>query len=324
MVSYFSENFGARVNPYNKYSLAEACYVAESTISEMASDLQMSILLNEHAYLLENGYEISYMTEAEEKSLVDKLKEKGEKIKGTASAIKNKVSVFIKTAITTIADMLDRFVTWVAAKVQELVAKTANIRKETMAKGESIASDADIEKRFINKDKAFYAPVNDWNTFKDLAGSKFIKDLSKAVPEASADSIFRSLVKRVDKADQVRDIYNTETIQGVLKNGNGNNVVKAALDAKKSATKALNDAYKAIANKSEEEVAGNIDNYSKAIKYNVAVSHGYIKAWTSFVNNCAAVARFYVALSDKTAIDTKVQGVKNRVDSVKKALTKKD
>lgn len=323
MVSYFSENFGARVNPYNKYSLAEACYVAESTISEMASDLQMSILLNEHAYLLENGYEISYMTEAEEKSLVDKLKEKGEKIKGSASALKNKVGAFIKTAITTIADMLDRFITWVAAKVQELVAKTAGFRKEAIAKGYSLATEDVIKKKFVDRDSAFYVPIKEWTSFNDPV-TDFITNLSDEVPEEDANDVFRRIVTRAMNPTRIKKVYNLATINDVLKDGKGNAVVKSALDSKKKATEALNKAYRAIVNKSEEEVAGNIDNYSKAIKYNVAVSHGYIKAWTSFVNNCATMARFYAGLSDKAAIDTKVQGVKNKADSVKKALTKKD
>ena len=77
-------------NPFPGMSLAEACGMAQAYTADALNEMNMSILLNEHAYLLENGTEIQYVNEANYQ-LKEKIKGAIDKVTKTVSDMWDKL-----------------------------------------------------------------------------------------------------------------------------------------------------------------------------------------------------------------------------------------
>lgn len=88
-------------NPFPGMSLAEACGMAQAYTADALNEMNMSILLNEHAYLLENGSEIEYVNEANYQ-------------------LKEKIKSAIDKVTKTVSDMWDKLVNWVAQRVEDV------------------------------------------------------------------------------------------------------------------------------------------------------------------------------------------------------------
>ena len=60
-------------NVFAGMSLAEACGQLQANVSDALNEMNMSILLNEHLYLRENGEDISYVNEGKLADLKNKI-----------------------------------------------------------------------------------------------------------------------------------------------------------------------------------------------------------------------------------------------------------
>lgn len=88
-------------NPFPGMSLAEACGMAQAYTADALNEMNMSILLNEHAYLLENGTEIEYVNEANYQ-------------------LKEKIKTAIDKVSKTVSDMWDKLMNWIAQRVEDV------------------------------------------------------------------------------------------------------------------------------------------------------------------------------------------------------------
>ena len=336
MVSYFDDNFGKRANPYAECSLAEACFMAESNINEMCSDLEMSVLLNEHAFLLENGYEIEYMTLDEEAELLQEAKKSGwDKASETVSGLKNKVIIGIKKLIATISDVIDRFAIWASSKITQLFANLSILNKNAIEDGYKRLTKDKVESDLLNKIavKMKYTPKVSYGDLVKFVSrnSKFslITKLDKVDPQetnTTAKEVFEALMREVNASDAyvlirvftpatIFDAIGTKAQKGYSK------AIKTAIDQKKKATNSLGQAISKVKNKSEEEVSKSIKKYTWAIKHNIAVTHGTVKAWTAFINAAAAAARLYAGLGTKKKYADKLDNAKDKARRIGDIMT---
>jgi hypothetical protein len=107
-------------NPFPGMSLAEACGEMKANVSDILSEMNMGILLNEHMYLRENGTDIEYVNEA-------------------GFELKQKVTDAISKVGAKISELWDKLVKWVQERVEDvrLAFARASVNKK---KAEDIAS----------------------------------------------------------------------------------------------------------------------------------------------------------------------------------------
>lgn len=89
-------------NVFAGMSLAEACGQLQANVSDALNEMNMSILLNEHLYLRENGEDISYLNE------------------GKLTDLKNKITGAIDKVISQVSQLWDRLITWVQDRVEDV------------------------------------------------------------------------------------------------------------------------------------------------------------------------------------------------------------
>lgn len=90
------QSYGSRsgYNMFDGMSLAEACGQLTANVSNALNEMNMSILIKEHLFLRENGYEIDYITES--KGILDSIKKTLEKVKKTVSDLWDKLTIWVR------------------------------------------------------------------------------------------------------------------------------------------------------------------------------------------------------------------------------------
>lgn len=89
-------------NVFAGMSLAEACGQLQANVSDVLNEMNMSILLNEHLYLRENGEDITYANE------------------GAMADLKSKITGAIDKVISQVSQMWDKLVSWVQDRVEDV------------------------------------------------------------------------------------------------------------------------------------------------------------------------------------------------------------
>lgn len=89
-------------NVFAGMSLAEACGQLQANVSDALNEMNMSILLNEHLYLRENGEDITYANE------------------GAMADLKSKITGAIDKVISQVSQMWDKLVSWVQDRVEDV------------------------------------------------------------------------------------------------------------------------------------------------------------------------------------------------------------
>lgn len=89
-------------NVFAGMSLAEACGQLQANVSDALNEMNMSILLNEHLYLRENGEDISYVNE------------------GKLADLKNKITGAVDKVISQVSQLWDKLVGWVQDRVEDV------------------------------------------------------------------------------------------------------------------------------------------------------------------------------------------------------------
>ena len=105
-------------NVFAGMSLAEACGQLQANVSDALNEMNMSILLNEHLYLRENGEDISYVNE------------------GNLANLKNKITGAVDNVIYQVSRLWDNLISWVQERVEDvrMAFARANVNKDKAQK----------------------------------------------------------------------------------------------------------------------------------------------------------------------------------------------
>lgn len=273
-------------NPFPGMSLAEACGMAQAYTADALNEMNMSILLNEHAYLLENGTEIQYVNEANYQ-----LKEK---IKGA-----------IDKVTKTVSDMWDKLITWVQDRVEDVreFFNKAGINKKKL--DNIIAnwnSDASYNKEitdYVKVDKltssvsSFLAiDANNSNThFED-------SDLKKSIKTAVTELKHNVIVNKSELTTAENIVFNTDRT-----------IFNSIRKAKATALKTLSDAKKDIREENDEDKSDKLKAVNATCRYISTASSELIKWYHSYVSQNVEILKF--ALKNKSIAKDTYDGDKD-------------
>ena len=271
-------------NPFPGMSLAEACGMAQAYTADALNEMNMSILLNEHAYLLENGTEIEYVNEANYQ-----LKEK---IKGA-----------IDKVTKTVSDMWDKLVNWVQDRVEDVreLLNKAGINKKKLdniiANWGNNTYNKEIA-NWVDKKKLNDAVSNYLST--NISDSKIdkISDLKKDIREAVATNKVSKAVNK-DLLNSAEDIvFNSDR-----------SIFNEIRKAKSAALKTLNDAKKDIREANDDDKSDQLKKVNTKCRYVSLASSELIKWYHSYVGQNVEILKF--ALKNKSIAKDTYDGDKD-------------
>lgn len=232
-------------NVFAGMSLAEACGQLQANVSDALNEMNMSILLNEHLYLRENGEDISYLNE------------------GKLADLKNKITGAVDKVISQVSQLWDKLVSWVQDRVEDvrMAFARAKVNKDKAQKACATGiqlgnltiknvKDEDIEK--------IIAKIDDINyDSSDKDKSEFKLD-TYITPMTSATNS--------ELNDAFQNVFNTEhTTIGRIRTAKKTSI--EALNALKKEVKGSDDSDKSEQVKKINKQCRNISAYSSlAIK----------------------------------------------------------
>lgn len=263
-------------NPFPGMSLAEACGMLQAYTSDAINEMNMSILLNEHAYLLENGTEIEYVNEANYQ-------------------LKEKIKTAIDKVTKSVSDLWDKLVKWVQDRVEDVREK---FNRMTINKKKC----QDIIKNW-KSDAVFTHKISNYVDYDVLAASvdtfsastKFtVSDTKGASDEDPRAEIKKFHDKVVDKnhevqinASTLQDAFDVvfETDRSVL-----NNIRKA----KAAAIKSLNDLKKKVKenNSDSDDKSEKLKDINATMRAVSALSSEFVKLYHLYISNNVEILHF--------------------------------
>lgn len=277
-------------NPFPGMSLAEACGMAQAYTADALNEMNMSILLNEHAYLLENGTEIQYVNEANYQ-------------------LKEKIKTAIDKVSKTVSDMWDKLVNWVQDRVEDVreLLNKAGINKKKL--DDIIGKwqpDATFEKEFsdwVEKGKLSAAVSSFISTNIDDSKVENISNLKSDIRKAviMGDGKFKARINKAELTFAEEIVFNTDR-----------SVFNEIRKAKAAAMKVLNDTKKDIKEANDDDKSDQLKAVNLKCRYISLASSELIKWYHSYVGQYVNVLKF--ALKNKSI-------AKNTYD-VDKALDK--
>lgn len=277
-------------NPFPGMSLAEACGMAQAYTADALNEMNMSILLNEHAYLLENGTEIQYVNEANYQ-------------------LKEKIKTAIDKVSKTVSDMWDKLVNWVQDRVEDVreFLNKAGINKKKL--DDIIGKwqpDANFEKEFsdwVEKGKLSAAVSSFISTNIDDSKVENISNLKSDIRKAviMGDGKFKARINKSELTFAEEIVFNTDR-----------SVFNEIRKAKAAAMKVLNDTKKDIKEANDDDKSDQLKAVNLKCRYISLASSELIKWYHSYVGQYVNVLKF--ALKNKSI-------AKNTYD-VDKALDK--
>ena len=277
-------------NPFPGMSLAEACGMAQAYTADALNEMNMSILLNEHAYLLENGTEIQYVNEANYQ-------------------LKEKIKTAIDKVSKTVSDMWDKLVNWVQDRVEDVreLLNKAGINKKKL--DDIIGKwqpDATFEKEFsdwVEKGKLSAAVSSFISTNIDDSKVENISNLKSDIRKAviMGDGKFKARINKAELTFAEEIVFNTDR-----------SVFNEIRKAKAAAMKVLNDTKKDIKEANDDDKSDQLKAVNLKCRYISLASSELIKWYHSYVGQYVNILKF--ALKNKSI-------AKNTYD-VDKALDK--
>ena len=273
ITSYVTENNSAAAKPFPGMSLAEACVQLTYETSQIMNDLNMSILLKEHAYLYENGVEITYVDEA-----------------GKDNANGANIREKIKAALITVGN-----------KMQELFDKLLEFINERKNAIVDYFNKIGVSKKEFDKyrDSFLVASAgNGYNTLKFAQYVNFDKFIKDNPSGRYADLFDREGVSEPENDIMEKYVEKDKTITLDARTIDdamdfvyyGKSVVNDVRKEKKAA----NDAIKSLMRNVEKSSIMADDlmaNMNKAIKVNNAVARDVVKIYHLHMKNCADIVR---------------------------------
>lgn len=278
-------------NPFPGMSLAEACGMAQAYTADALNEMNMSILLNEHAYLLENGTEIQYVNEANYQ-------------------LKEKIKTAIDKVSKTVSDMWDKLVNWVQDRVED-VREFFNKARINKKKLDDIIGkwqqNANFEKEFsdwVEKDRLTSAVSSYISTNIDDSKVENISNLKSDIRKAVIymnDGKRKIIINKAELTAAEEIVFNTDRA-----------IFTEIRKAKAAAMKALNDTKKDIKEANDDDKSDQLKAVNLKCRYVSLASSELIKWYHSYVGQYVNVLKF--ALKNKSI-------AKNTYD-VDKALDK--
>lgn len=266
-------------NPFPGMSLAEACGMLQAYTSDAINEMNMSILLNEHAYLLENGTEIEYVNEAN-------------------LQLKEKIKSAVDKVTKSVSDLWDKLVKWVQDRVEDVREKfnrmSINKKKcqDIIKNWKSGSMFSHKISTYVDKD-ALRAAVD---VFQSADKMNIANGKVNAVASAnvSKSDIAKKLSDKIVKKNYEIPIDNTtlqeafdvvyETDRSIL-----NDIRKA----KAAAIKALNDLKKDVKeNDSGDDKSEKLKNINTAMRVVSMFSSELIKLYHQYVGNNVELLHF--------------------------------
>ena len=255
-------------NPFPGMSLAEACGMAQAYTADALNEMNMSILLNEHAYLLENGSEIEYVNEANYQ-------------------LKEKIKSAIDKVTKTVSDMWDKLVNWVAQRVEDVREKlgkmSVNKKKlDDIIKNWEDAGNHSFEKEFsdwVEKDKLEAAVASQLamtNITKIARNGTDISQLKKDIRAMCVNDDHGKANVTINKKvlqDAEEVVFNTDRTMF-------NDIRKA----KANAIKRLNETKSDIKENDDEDKADKLKLVNAKCRVVSAISSELIKWYHAYVS----------------------------------------
>lgn len=250
---------------YAEMNLAEACHQFEIDNIQLVNEFEMSVLLSEHAYLMENGKEIEYVTEAEK------------------GAFKEKVVGMLSKAGEAISELFNRLINWVVSHVQEVTTWLAekSISKKHIEKAKEALGAKSI------KGKMKYTIKDEF--FADVEGEKIFKE--------PIDSWFDNLDNKIDLVSKYEEAGKEIDITAAVLDDakdiifNSKNILKKIKDAKNSANKSIKEAIKRVKSEDPDNVGEVIQRYKACINYNSKAARDCIKIYHDYIMDQIGICR---------------------------------
>lgn len=273
MITVVSEN-NTNTAPFPGMSLAEACSQVRYECAQIINECQMGILLNEHAFLYENGSEIQYVDEAGNEN------ENGMKLK-------DKISENIMKAWNRISELWDKLIEYVSSRIDAI--------------GDFMI------KRGINK-KAFDKAKDIYLSATTADGGDTIK-LPVIIDFNAFESEYKSLYNEGDLSEAENKVWETyaDTNGGEIKMTNeaitkaadfvfNKNTIVASIRAKKKEAEAnIKESRKFVKAAKADNMKDTLAKLNSAIKVNSAIARDSVKVYHAHLANCVAIVRKVVS-----------------------------
>lgn len=254
-------------NVFAGMSLAEACGQLQANVSDALNEMNMSILLNEHLYLRENGEDISYVNE------------------GKLADLKNKITGAVDKVISQVSQLWDKLVSWVQDRVEDvrMAFARAKVNKDKAQKacatGIELSNltiknvkDEDIEKIIAKIDDIDYdAPDKDKSEFK-------------------LDTYITPMTKATDSElnDAFQNVFNTE-----------HTTIGRIRTAKKTSIEALNMLKKEVKTSDDKDKSEQVKKINKQCRNISAYSSLAIKAYHTNIDASVKLLQQAVKMNAK-------------------------
>ena len=299
MISVVNTNGTATMsNPYSGMSLSEACESFMLETNNIANDLEMNILLNEHLYLYENGVEISYVNEDGEVN--GKGKELLEKVKMAWEQFAQKVSNLWDSLITHVTEfgnkvlqaLLKAGINKDDAIVATKVLKDLDNDKLPLFKGKTVKYDYQYLEKYFNN--AIVSPTNG-NSPDDYKPIK-AEDMEYNV---TSEAFARACSEIFDKKFTLKEIR------------------KAKDEANKAFKKVIGDLKK-----SDEDYSKILESSKNCINTNNRIMKDAIKAYNTKFAETVSIVRLVFGNAEvkKVIRDRKSAAIKEAPKKVGNAL----
>ena len=291
MITVVSENYGSN-NVYEGMSLAEACTQLQIDTNNILNETQMDILLAEHAFLYENGYEVEYFDEA------------GNETKASIS-MKDRIIAGWEKIKKSIMDTYDKLIMWIKVHVAEL---SENFSKIGLNKRNV---DAAINAVFVGDQKPTTIPVDkmankvDYASFKKGIETGFKKNGMEDF-EKTNSIIFDHYVKATEEEDRLVDIDDMKSAASAI--FNPDHMIKHIYELKKKANKEIDNLKNTLKKeKSDENLDEKIKNLNNAVRFNTIYARDAVKIHHAWIAECVAKLR---ALCSRAEAKEAIRGVK--------------
>lgn len=277
MITVVTENNTTTSNLFPGMSLAEACSHVRYECAQIINECQMNILLNEHAFLYENGTEIQYVDEAGEDNT-------------NGMNLKEKISQNISKAWTTISGLWDKLINYVTERIDAIV--DFMIKRGISRKAFDKAKDIYLTSTTSNGGDTLKLPVivnfSDFEAnFKSLYNEGDFSETENKVWETYADTNGGE-VKMTNEAI-------TKAAEFVF---NKNTIVSSICAKKKEAEANIKASIKLVKAAKADNMKDTLAQMNTAIKTNSAIARDSVKLYHTHLANCVAIVRKVVSHPD--------------------------
>jgi len=269
-------------NPYPGMSLAEACGQLMLETEQMVNELNMNILLTEHAYLYENGVEIEYVDEAG----VENSK---------AAELKQKVVDFIHKIGQKISELWDKLIEWVTQRIDEVATafKRMSITKDKFNKAKEALNKIqgvylkDVVKYDVNYDKF----LGEYEGLFNM-GTGFEAGREGADKEGNMLNVYERYVKPVytgHGSDIAIDVAAFEAAGEVV--FSKDKILKDIKDCKKKANAEIEKLKKQARAAKAEDMSEELNKLTFAAKNNSKIAKDCSRVYHAYLSNQIAIIR---------------------------------